>query len=157
MQAERAITLRDVLEINTLINKYKDAGDKYFKRDLIWLSQSLKEDLILLENKEKEMQSLIKPFQDKQLSIYEKYGEKQDTGYRIVNKYKELATQELNSLKEEYKDIIETHNKNLKELEGFLNTTVTRDLHLIDFKNIPEIISFEDLYVLETLKVVDNN
>lgn len=133
---------------NFIKDKMKDEFDKRF---LYGLYRNLEE----LEPEIKAIDAAKKPsdkyeeYQNKKTAIGEKHSDRDENGKPIlvegvggemykIEKNKELATQELYSLNEEYSETIRERQKGLKEFMDLMEDEIEIDICKVSFKNFPD-------------------
>ena len=98
-------------------------------------------------------------YEQKRQEIISKYADSDADGNIILadNRWvvfkegtKETAMDEMSTLNEEYKDILESRNKDIDEYNELLDSDVELNIHMVDLDDVPEEVG-KDLFLMKLL------
>ena len=150
--------IMDLAEAFMRIGKMNIVSTKKFSYALVLNDERIQSNVKAITEIARPSESYAK-YEQKRHGIISKYADVDGDGNIILNDNrwivfkdgtKETAVDELSSLNEEYKDILDARNKDIEEYNELLDSDVELNIHMVDLDDVPEEVG-KDLFLMKLL------
>lgn len=152
---------RNVIELNSILNKLKDFGGTKFKYGVLRNINALKNHIKALEKLESDIKLLVSEFEEDKNQLIINLGKPDEKGGIYIDQNDKDVMEEFNSefskLLEKHKESIENYNTEVTEYQEILEEEVEDEIKFrkININECPEDgITFSELEKLSEFEII---